>query len=314
MFYSAVIYIRSMTEQDNTLGKVYIQARPDFKTIKPYLYRNYDSIKLGRLIYLHQSSHSKIHMPFLTKQEGEELKQNLKILLDKDYFKGHEENLKYIILILAKEYLDEHLIVRLNNQQSTKRVETFIDQFNELFRNESKRFSVSFKEIDEKTINITFKDQLVTDWIIKILRDAITQGKVPLTIGTQLFGAHITASTSDRKYHYYKRDIPLEAYEIVEPETIYTQTVAKICVPLLAYINNETNFKKRSQKYWSLAQLGFLIDVLILLGFYESQDKKYKIGEKNPPVADKKYLQRTLINKINQGYLIVKSGTLAPDL
>lgn len=308
---------------ENSLGKVYIRAKADFNRIRHYIYPGYTDKQLAFKVRLHQNSHFKLHMPFLTSKEGKELESNMSIIHSKPHFHGHEENLKYMILTLADIYMTEHSFIRLSNQESTKRVREFFKGINTLFENEDKEFRVSFEEkvfnprksgLDKrrKGVSARFNDSIVSDWIIKTLREAITVGKVPLTIGTQLFDAHIVASTSDRKYHYYQENKPLGSYEFVEPDTIYTETITQICVPVINYLNNETTFRKNRQKYWSQAQLGYLVEILITIGFYESKVKNFHIGSKNPPVADKKYLQRTLENKIKQGYLELKSGTLTP--
>lgn len=227
------------------------------------------------------------------------------------------------IITLGDNLFHEMRYVRLYNQKATLRVERFIDNFNEVFKNEDEDLIITFqrkelkddgtsvKKLDRKW-KVTFEDKEITEWIVKTLRSSITRNQISIDIGPQLFNTYMTGRIEDKKYVIYQQNIEGIIYERKDEDEIINETISSFTIPLLQYLNTMTKLKTKPNQDWTLPQLGFVLEVLIALGFYTSRSgREFVFGSSKPTVGDKKYLQTTLNNKIKQGFIDVKSGTQA---
>lgn len=163
-------------------------------------------------------------LKYFTEDDTNELAENLAKIMVRNNIKPSDQHIIGIIA-LGDELYYEMNFIRLYNQKSTLRVEKFIDNFNEIFQREGEDFVITFKEQAtkggrkgvkkvEKDWNVNFDDKLVTDWIVKTLRSAITGRHIPIDIGPQLFDAYLTGNTSKKKYSIYQKNIEGTRLEI----------------------------------------------------------------------------------------------------
>ncbi len=260
---------------------------------------------------------------YFTEQDVYDIADKLTKVLKRNKIKPSDEHIEAIITF-GDNHFYELEYIRIYNQESTLRVEQFIDNFNEILDREDDEFVITFtkkkkknllpNEVDkDKNWSVIFDHKLITDWIVKTLKGAIAVRSIPLAIGPQLFDTYLTGRVSDKKYTIYQKKIKGNIYERKKQDEIITESITTFCFPLLEYLNLNTTLKTKGNQLWTLAQLGFVIEVLIALGFYTSQGgKEFIFGTSKPTVGDKKYLQTTLQNKIKQGFVNVKSGTHSP--
>jgi hypothetical protein len=118
-------------------------------------------------------------------------------------------------------------------------------------------------------------------------------------MGYQLYNSRIICDIKT-KQERFELNAPLDVYEYATENSIWADAIAEVCVPIINYLNNQsTDFKKDKGKHWSYEQLGFLIELLILIGYYiPKSSRKYMFVRSKPNNQDKNYLNQTLLNKI----------------
>jgi hypothetical protein len=257
-----------------------------------------------------------------TEQEILEISGDIKKVIERNKIK-YSDDLVIDIVSLADHHFSTLNLVRLPNFASTRRVEQFIDNFNTVFASEGEDYIITFQKQYKikgpkgKTVKklvkdwkVVFDDKLITDWIVKTLRSAMTRNEIPMDIGAQIFNSYLTGRIADRKYTIYQPSLNGVIYEHKDVDQITNETITLFAIPLLKYLNNNTKIKKPDNQFWTLSQLGFVIEVLIALNLYQSKgNNPFTLGISKPTIADKKYLQSILNNKLKQGFIHKESGT-----
>lgn len=289
-----------------------VKIAPDFTLLKKYLNFGKDEKEFKRFVKAYHKSDSVTHIPFLSQSEGDTLLDGLVLVINKYPLQGHEVNISYLVMELYHYTFRKWTEFRVPAQHSKAKVEEFKALIDYLLKHRSDNLKILFdisivtprkkpKIMPNPQYNmISCADPSITKWLADCALSAVANGNYPI-MGHQLFQS-VMVSDIDTKQQYLKLH-PNAYFEEASAETLKTDAIMEVCIPILNYLQTETEIKKGKGKHWSAEQLGFLVDVLILIRYYTSTHRNYKIGVSSPSTQDKKYLDSTLSNKLKQGKL-----------
>lgn len=306
-----------MDNEANRLGEVWINVMPDFKIIKPYLFPDMTQGEFNKEVRLYKSN-GKVSIPFLTQEEGQSYCNNLEKIINKYQLQEHISNLFFII-----SYSYSNTMQRVNNierpaRESTERAKEFDFNISSLAANINSHFTITFEEkvgnIDSdyllkpirsrrKPVRFRFTHKETTDWIKNLIIEAIENDQFPMSLGLQLVKSSIIP---DGEVKRFLLSAPSESFTKITEKAIMEGAILSIAIPIINYLQNETNIKKNTAKYWSHEQLSFVLDVLFVTGLQSSRTiLKYNFQVSKPTVGEKDALDKMLLRKIKKRKLLI---------
>ncbi len=293
-----------MDKNPEQIGEVHIYVDPDFTVIKPYLFKEMKAAEFKREVKKYRVTGA-VSLPFLTLAEGEKLGENLRSILNTNPLTGHESNIAFMVLYLYSTTSQRYNDTLLPANESSVRVKEFIANFEVLVKNIEKDYNITITEkppvddgttnyqIKKKPLRIKFNNAQTSKWIIDTLLSAVEKGKIPLSLGTQLFKSGIFKDDLGNKV--FKSNVPERAFVHKTERELFVQEILSIAVPILNYLESETLIKKGGAKYWSNEQLSFVLEVLFATGIMASKiHSRYKFGVHKPDTSEKNTLRSIL--------------------
>jgi len=290
-----------------------IKLEPDFEVIKKYLYQSVSDRNYKAFIRKYRSKGSLMTLPFMSDVNGDTLAVNIANILNKYPLTGHRVNLAFVILTIYKQTYNEMFEGRLPSMNSLRLVDSVKSTINFILKNKHKKMKITFETIPEEVNKATKKNSKlvcnetqITNWLTSVLSESILTQGVPISIGQFMINSYILGRVEDKTE--YLQISPSDYYEESSFQTIATDAIMEVAIRVIAYIQGEGLITKGKAKHWSFEQLSLVADVLIALGYLQSSQPNYKVGISEPTVEDKKYLDSTLNNKLNQRKLMKVSS------
>jgi len=304
-------------EPQNEIDWAIFKLNPDFNMLRKYITLGGSEKEFNRFVKSFKKNGSTVEIHFMTLEQEDAFAEGSISILDKYDLHQHSANLIYLILVLLRSSYIKMTEYRKPAMNNLDTVEQFKHLADYLLKHDKDKLKVTFdilRNSEEGNMSLDniqrpqIKDKLsltdtqLTDWLKDILLDSIGTGNYPIQLGYQLYKSTLVCDT-DTKRQYLRID-PNAYFEKANDKAIKLDAVLEVCVPILNYLQKETHITKGASEHWSFEQLSVLIDILILIKYYRSTNKHYEIGMSEPTVADKRYLDSTLRNKLNQGKLL----------
>jgi len=306
--------------QDNSINWAIFKLEPDFNVLRRYISLGSNEKEVKKYIKDYKRNGSIVELHFMSLEEEDRFAEGIVKIINKYPLQGHGVNLTYLTLVLLKStyiQLTEYTLPAINGFEPVARFEEFV---NYLLKNATKGLEIMFRTVtdtkqqrgkrnvkkvkeqnaEEDALRLT--DSAIAKWIVDTLLNSVMQYQYPLSLGYQLYNSAMVCNVKSKK-EFLKLDE--NAFFVTDKiATVQTDAITDICLPILNYLQGQTDIKKEKANDWSFSQLSVLIDLLILIKYYVSTNKQYKLGSSNPTTADKKYLDNLLRNKLNQGKVV----------
>ncbi|WP_423149204.1 hypothetical protein [Rubrolithibacter danxiaensis] len=252
----------------------YFVLHPNFEILRSYLGTNTDQ-QYDAMVREFEAWGNVVQSPsFSTIEKVEQLKEGFRELLSKFNLSCHYENLLYLTLhyyevIHAdytsalkhhanKEFMLEEGYSEWVEYGEIQRAKELAGLLLFLKRSKADDLHIAFQAPKD---SVRVKDSILSSWICDTLLDAIENSKSNLdSLGEKAL--HML--TSPNGGIDLARIQEAADAKIKNPKKVVSKLIAKFCLSLLPYLNNETHLKAVGVKYGD-QQLKFLYDLLVLL-------------------------------------------------
>lgn len=295
---------------------------PDFEVIRKYINLGSTNKDFKKFVNEYKRNGSFVELPFMSLEQEDLLAIEYIQVLDKYRLHEHSSNIFYLLLVLLKyshTVMTEYRIPAMNNEKKVESIKELINfllecgdndlkltiESKKVLKHHSNSKLKSKKDDIEKKV-LTIDEKYVTSWVSETMLNSAMNWRYPKGYPLLLWNSALVCSLSERR-QYLK--LSPEAYcEFSDEQTIKTDAIMWISVPLLNYLQNQTVIQKGKAKHWSSSQLAVVIDFLIIINYYKSIRRTYNIAESNTPIEDKRYLDSTLRNKATQGKVLLSNA------
>lgn len=226
-------------------------VNPDFEIIRKYYFKDADDDAFYDLIADFKNTGCQFISDAVHDEEQKsEFERLFFEILTKYKVIDHYDNLLYICLYLYQKNWDVHNLWHPNYDSEVRAVQLA-------------QLVLFFQKVeDEKTIDIIFKNgslkakvdnKMLTGWIKQFILDSVNAGNIPLTFGETFISAFMDLTPEKLK--------AVSKLKPKSPRAAYNDALARFCISLYKYINNETILKASDGSMLSNDQSRFFFEI-----------------------------------------------------